>query len=92
MAIDTANKRFSMLNFSTVPTLPLFPPSGSINDGDRLHFLDLYSGLAITAPLEFRIYSSNVMVFNSGHDAVSLLVGQQSPVLVMGSDHTVVSE
>ena len=48
MAIDTASKRFSMLNFRR--GIVLFPASGSITPGDRLHFLDLYSGIAPNPP------------------------------------------
>ena len=47
MAIDTAPKRLSMLDFggeSTVPGIPA--PDASINSADRLHLLWLYSGIA----------------------------------------------
>jgi len=49
MAIDTAAKRFSMLNFGTQPIIPLFIPDGSVDEGDRLHLLTLYSGISLSA-------------------------------------------
>lgn len=48
MAIDTATKRYSILNFGRVPTFPLFVPSGTTVDaGDRSHLLNMYSGIAL---------------------------------------------
>mgnify|MGYP000887022189 CR=1 FL=1 len=41
MAVDTASKRLSILFGETLPV-----PSGSFVAGDRLHLLELYSGLA----------------------------------------------
>ena len=49
MAVDTAARRFSMLNFGRTPVYPLFIPDGSVDDGDRLHLLNLYSGIALSA-------------------------------------------
>lgn len=49
MAIDTASKRFSMMNFGTQPISPLFIPDGSVDEGDRLHLLTLYSGISLSA-------------------------------------------
>ena len=43
MAIDTSDKRFSMLNFADAALLP--EPDSEIVGGDRLHFLALYSGV-----------------------------------------------
>lgn len=51
MAIDTANKRFSMMNLGTQPIFPLFEPSGAITDGNKYHFLTLYDGIALDAPV-----------------------------------------
>jgi hypothetical protein len=46
MPIDTAAKRFSIIDFD-VPSSPATPPpSGSIGQGARFHNLWLYSGLA----------------------------------------------
>lgn len=49
MAIDTAAKRFSMMDMDgpTTPGLPL--PSGSIDAAARQTFLWLYSGLVSAA-------------------------------------------
>lgn len=50
MAIDSVNKRFSMMNLGTQPIFPLFPPGGiSIDDGDKYHLLGLYSGIALSS-------------------------------------------
>lgn len=47
MAIDTAQKRVGMLNFSTISTDLLPVPSGTISASGRSHLLDLYSGIAL---------------------------------------------
>lgn len=45
-AIDTTEKLLSLLNFNT-PFLFILPEAdGSIDAGDRLHLLNLYSGIA----------------------------------------------
>lgn len=44
MAIDTLEKRISMLNFSAGVLLPYPPGDASVSLEDRLTFLDLYSG------------------------------------------------
>lgn len=47
MAIDTAAKRSSALNFGDGTTLHLLPfPDGTIDGGDKQHLLDCYSGIA----------------------------------------------
>jgi hypothetical protein len=46
MAIDTAAKRASMLNFGNDDLLPV--PSGTFDQGDRQTFLSLYSGLLVS--------------------------------------------
>lgn len=51
MAIDTASKRFSMMNFGTQPIAPLFIPDGTVNDGDKYHMLTLYFGIALNSPV-----------------------------------------
>ena len=51
MAIDTKNKRFSILNSGDGCLLHLNPdPDGSISLGDQQHFLDCYSGIPFGAP------------------------------------------
>jgi hypothetical protein len=50
MAIDTRQKRFSMLNFSWVPPVALFEADGSVDADDRAHLLNLYSGITLENP------------------------------------------
>ena len=46
MAVDTAEKRYSMLNFGDGTNIHLLPePDGSIDLDDRQHLLDCYSGI-----------------------------------------------
>lgn len=48
MAVDTAEQRFSMMNFGDGATIHLLPePDGSVDLDDRQHLLDLYSGIAL---------------------------------------------
>ncbi|MCB7129956.1 MAG: hypothetical protein J3T61_10520, partial [Candidatus Brocadiales bacterium] len=51
MAVDSAAKLFSMLNFGDGITIHLlWDVSGSIDQGDRQHLLDLYSGILFEGP------------------------------------------
>jgi len=50
MAVDSANKRFSMMNLGTQPVFPLFPPGTSgVAANERYHLLTLYSGISLLA-------------------------------------------
>jgi len=49
MAIDTAEKRFSIMSFGQ-PFNKLRPPTGSVDAAERATLLDLYSGIALGAP------------------------------------------
>ena len=52
MAVDTAEKRFSMLNFGDGTNVHLlFQFDGAVDLDDRQHLLDCYSGVAFSAPL-----------------------------------------
>ena len=44
MAIDTRQKRFSMLNFGSISSDILFEADGAVNDDDKIVLLDMYSG------------------------------------------------
>ena len=47
MAIDTAEKRFSMINFGDGTSIHLLPePDGAVDSDDRQHLLDCYSGIS----------------------------------------------
>ncbi len=49
MAVDTAEKRFSMLNFGDGNHWHLtFQADGAVSADDRMHLLDLYSGFSVT--------------------------------------------
>ena len=50
MAIDTRQKRFSMLNMSWVPCIALFEADGIVDADDRAHLLNLYSGISLDNP------------------------------------------
>ena len=54
MAIDTRQKRMSMLNMfgsSLQPrNLPMFEADGTVDLDDKQHLLGLYSGIAFAAP------------------------------------------
>lgn len=49
MALDTAANRYSMLNFGRPPVVPMIIPDGTIDASDRAHFLNLYSGISLSA-------------------------------------------
>ncbi len=51
MAVDTREKRFSMLNFGDGTTIHTLPEAdGAIDLDDRQHLLDCYSGNSFGAP------------------------------------------
>lgn len=45
-----AEQRFSMMNFAGGPTLPIPAVDGDFDQGDRQHFLDLYSEILSDPP------------------------------------------
>lgn len=47
MAVDTASKRYSMINMGDAVISPLFIPDSTIDDGDKYHLLNLYFGIAL---------------------------------------------
>ncbi len=52
MAVDTTEKRMSMLNFGGNGVVFLLPETdGSIDADDRFHLMDLYSGITPDAPV-----------------------------------------
>lgn len=54
MAIDTAARRFSIMDFD-IPSQPgMMPPDGSITQPDRQSFLWLYGGIALAPPGGFQ--------------------------------------
>jgi hypothetical protein len=51
MAIDSREKRFSMLNFGDGTHVhATFEADASVDLDDRQHLLDLYSGIALASP------------------------------------------
>ncbi len=61
MAVDTRQKRFSMMNFGVGQHFMTLPEAdGAIDADDRAHFLTLYSGITLAAPGGGRIMSSLV--------------------------------
>ena len=50
MAIDTRQKRFSMLNFGSISSDILFEADGTVNDDDKIVLLDMYSGNPLGTP------------------------------------------
>jgi len=51
MAIDNANKRFSILNMRSPIRKPSIIPNGTIASADMYHLLNLYYGITLDAPV-----------------------------------------
>lgn len=49
MAIDTKEKRFSMMGFGT-PSIKHVIPQGSLGKSGRATLMDLYSGIPLSSP------------------------------------------
>lgn len=47
MAIDTANKRYSILNFGSTGRNLMAEPDTSVDDADRFQLLNLYAGITL---------------------------------------------
>lgn len=72
MAVDTAARRFSMLNFWDGTTIHmLFEVDSSVDLDDRQHMLDLYSGIAF-APAS-TIDGAGTHVLAAQFDSVTLV-------------------
>jgi len=51
MAVDTRQKRFSMISFgSAIRFLPMFEADGTVDQDDRQHLLNCYSGILFDNP------------------------------------------
>ncbi len=51
MAVDTRQKRFSIMSFgSSIHFVPLFETDGTVDLDDRQHLLNCYSGIAFASP------------------------------------------
>ncbi len=68
MAVDTLEKRFSMLNFGGTGTIHLlFEDDGSVDADDRAHLLDLYSGIALGSPVAVTDSRSRIRLHVTTH-------------------------
>lgn len=52
MAIDSAEKRFSIMGMAN-PTIKLVMPSGSVTASERATFIDVYGGIALSGAAAF---------------------------------------
>lgn len=67
MAVDTREKRMSMLNFGDGCSLHLlFEADGTVDADDRLHLLDLYSGIAAAGGIVWTLLE-DVKLYTSTH-------------------------
>ena len=51
MAVDTREKRFSVMNMGLPIPFNLFEVDGTVNADDKAHLLYLYAGVALAAPI-----------------------------------------
>lgn len=72
MAIDTAEKRFSMLNFGDGTHIHMtFQADGAVSADDRFHLLDLYSGFGTTgAVTRRRIAATPELGYEAGYKPI----------------------
>ncbi len=68
MAVDTLEKRFSMLNFGGTGTIHLlFEDDGAVDADDRAHLLDLYSGIALSGVVAVADVRSRIRLHITTH-------------------------
>lgn len=78
MAVDTANKRYSMAGLGGVDVV-LYPiPDGTVSEADRAHWLGLYNGFSIR-PLEL-LKSISLSGRQAGYD----VTGKQAALSLTG--------
>ncbi len=64
--IDTAEKRFSMLNFGDGAHLHvMFEPDGAVDLDDRQHLLDLYAGIALGGAVTPSLQRTSYVAFEN---------------------------
>ena len=68
MAVDTAEKRFSMLNFGDGTNIHLlFEPDGTVDLDDSQHLLDCYSGITFATiakdVIQFTLFLRQTITF-----------------------------
>ncbi len=51
MAVDTREKRFSMMSLGDSTGITMFEADGAVDADDRAHLLGMYSGIAKDAPV-----------------------------------------
>ena len=74
MAIDTRQKRFSMLNFGSISSDILFEADGTVDDDDKIVLLDMYSGNALAMPLTGGLLGS--LVHHGGQIGKGGIIGR----------------
>jgi hypothetical protein len=63
MAVDTRQKRFAMMSFGDGNNfVALFEADGAIDNDDRQHLLDLYSGVSFLLPQVGDISSNQAII------------------------------
>jgi len=70
MAVDTAQKRFSMMSLGQTIAPILFEQDGAVDADDRSHLLYLYSGITLDSGGAFQVAwarNANVII---GHSIV----------------------
>jgi hypothetical protein len=81
MAVDTRNKRASVLGIATAIALTLPLADGAVGQGDRQHVAFSYAG--ITA--QQAVVSGPIALIGSVHGAVRLLGSRHSALPLSGS-------
>ena len=76
MAIDTKEKRFSMLGFGN-PTIKHVMPQGALGVAGRTTLLDLYSGISLTVvnmqpEWDYETRSNSTLVLKTEVDSMEL--------------------
>lgn len=70
MAVDTASKRYSAMQWGS-PELALPEPDGVISRGDRLHLMCLYGGIEAASPTIYNLASRSITPFATFTDTAN---------------------
>lgn len=84
MAIDTAAKQMSMLNFGDGRTAIVLPiPDGAYDSADRQHLLDCYSGIAFAAAAATAIITGTA---GDGITEAEVVAGGETIIITLAND------
>jgi hypothetical protein len=83
MAIDTRDKRASILGLGLATLLVLPTPGGAIDSGDRQQTTDCYRGVAAAEPITVILQPSQCDVFRAKAEPPMAMALEEAPMMAV---------